>query len=231
MSSEITAPDPFDHLNAITSLDGRFRGRAQAAAVYFSEQATISRRVFIEIEYPIALRKVLGTPLGKSRTKRLRAIAHDFSAADGAAVWALDVRINHDTKAVELFLAERLAELGEDELVPWLHFGLTSADIDGSALTLALRDFVCELYLPAVKELLAVLSSGARAEAATLMLARTHGQPGIPTTVGKELAVFGLRVEGERVRLAATRFGTKFSGHFRGARRCLSRDRLGSLCR
>src|SRR3972149_10450934 len=128
--SEIKNPKPFNHLQSITSIDGRFRGRVEKISEYFSEFATIKGRVFVEVEYLISLLKQIGKPLSDVQQKKLRSIVSNFSEKDAMSVWNKDEEINHDTKAVEYFLTDKLKKTGLSALINFLHFGLTSSDID-----------------------------------------------------------------------------------------------------
>src|SRR4051795_3028746 len=181
-----------NELFAISPLDGRYRRQVEELGRYFSEAALIRYRVLVEVEWLLGLGRepeVQGGP--PPAEPALRAIVESFSEADAAAVKAIEATTNHDVKAVEYFLRARV----EPEVHPWIHFAATSEDINNLAYALMLRDGLREALVPAAREMLSVLRELAERERATPMLARTHGQPATPTTFGKEMAVFAVRLE------------------------------------
>ncbi|OGV89972.1 adenylosuccinate lyase [Microgenomates group bacterium RBG_19FT_COMBO_39_10] len=210
--AEIKKPKSFNYLTAISSIDGRFRGRVEEISKYFSEMAVIKGRVFVEIEYLIAFLAEIGKPLSLSQKKSLRKVASQFDEADAEIVWKKDLEINHDTKAVEYFLGQKLEELKLQVLRNFLHFGLTSTDIDNTAFSLSLSEFRAEVLLPSLKNLISVLQKLAKENKNLVMLARTHGQVAVPTTAGKEMANFRNRLAVQLDKLAKLKIGSKISG-------------------
>lgn len=210
--AEIKKPKAFSHLTAITSIDGRFRGRVENISDYFSEFATIRGRVLVEIEYLIALSKVIRIKISKLNEKRLRDIYLKFSLKDAEAVWKTDFEINHDTKAVEIFLSSKLKKLKLVRYINYLHFGLTSTDIDNTGLAISLTKFRDEIYIPQVISLINQLKTLARENKNVVMLARTHGQVAVPTTAGKELSNFINRLEVQLSKIKKIKIGSKITG-------------------
>ena len=192
--AEFSLPKDFKFYEALTSLDGRFRSNVEDLSEYFSEKASNKGRVQVEIEYLVFLcEKVIKLQLSATEIKNLRKIYQDFSNEDTEAVIKIDLEINHDTKAVELFIGARLRRLKLEKLVPYVHFCLTSADTDNNAVSLSLKNFLQEVYLPQTKKLIAALGALAKRTKSDVILGKTHGQPAVPTTMGKELINFALR--------------------------------------
>lgn len=200
-------------LTAISSIDGRYRAKVAALAPYFSEFGLIRYRVRVEIEYFLALAEegifVLPENLD---TKALRRIYEDFSEADATVIKTLERTTNHDVKAVEYFLKEKIEALGGDAVKEWVHFGLTSQDVNNTANPLLLKDALEGVYYPQLEKIIAMLWAQSEAWAAIPMLARTHGQPASPTTLGREWAVFAERLEGQLELLKAIPHRAKFGG-------------------
>lgn len=186
-------------LTAVSPVDGRYHSKTAPLANYFSEYATIRYRVFVEVEYFIMLSN-LGLPqlpdLTEEQKIALRAIyAPDvFTPAEAAKIKDIEKITNHDVKAVEYYLKERFAELGLQKYCEFIHFGLTSQDINNTAFPLMLSQAVSEVLLPAFDRLTAALKELAERCMSLPMLARTHGQPASPTTLGKEMGVFLYRL-------------------------------------
>jgi adenylosuccinate lyase len=206
----------FSSLEAISPVDGRYRRATQKLADYFSEGALIKYRVMVEVEYFIALCEL---PLPQLEGfdpklfKTLRAIYKDFSLADGLRVKEIEKTTNHDVKAVEYFLKEKFDELDLQAFKEFIHFGLTSQDINNTALPLSLKQAWEEAVCPLLDEVIALLQAKAHEWKDVAMLARTHGQPASPTSLGKEVYVFV-----ERLGVQAEMLGTvPFSGKFGGA--------------
>src|SRR3990167_3598065 len=160
--AEIKTPKSFNHLTAISSLDGRFRGRVESSSVYFSEFATIKGRVLVEIEYLISFLKQVKVPLSKRNENLLRNIHQNFTQRDAEIVWKKDEEINHDTKAVEYLLQNKLKGKGLLRYVNYLHFGLTSTDIDNTALALSLKAFNSKVLFPQIEVLIKTLGKIAK---------------------------------------------------------------------
>lgn len=202
-------------MNAISPLDGRYRDKVQSLAAYFSEEALIKYRVKVEIEYFLALCAIPLPQLADfdaSRTQELREIYLKFGMADALAVKEIEQTTNHDVKAVEYFIKQRFDALGLEAYKEFIHFGLTSQDINNTAIPLSVRDAITHEYIPVYRELTASLKGMADTWAAVPMLARTHGQPASPTRLGKELMVFVTRLEAQFNNLLTIPHAAKFGG-------------------
>lgn len=181
-------------LIAITTVDGRYWDKTKELSNHFSEYALIRTRVEIEIEYLIFLSENDVSPkINKKRA--LREIYKNFSIKDSQRVKDIEKETNHDVKAVEYFIAEKLKKLKLEKLKPFVHFALTSADVNNIAYRLMIKRSLNDVLLPELNSFLKKLTSLSRKHANTPMLARTHGQPAVPTTFGKEVAVFEKRLE------------------------------------
>jgi adenylosuccinate lyase len=204
-----------DPLMAVTPIDGRYHARTRALAAYFSEFALIRYRVRIEIEWLLALAEnpaLKEFTLDRGTFPRLRALYTDFTLADARRVKELERTTNHDVKAIEYFLAEKIAATGIKVQPGMIHFACTSEDINNLAYALMLKEF-CERELaPALDSIVATLAAMARRWRSVAMVARTHGQAATPTTMGKELAVFAARLERQRGALEHQEFLGKFNG-------------------
>ena len=204
-----------NQLNAISPLDGRYRDKVQSLAAYFSEEALIKYRVKVEIEYFLALCAIPLPQLADfdaSRTLELRDIYLKFGMADALAVKEIEQTTNHDVKAVEYFIKQRFDALGLEAYKEFIHFGLTSQDINNTAIPLSVRDAITHEYIPVYRELTASLKGMADTWADVPMLARTHGQPASPTRLGKELMVFVTRLEAQFNNLLTIPHAAKFGG-------------------
>ena len=205
-------------LSAISPLDGRYRNKVASLAAYFSEYALIRYRLQVEVEYLIALHEREISPLARlepSVIHSLRELYLSFSEADAKRVKALESVTNHDVKAVEYFLKERIEALGDAELSKhqeFIHFGLTSQDINNTAIPMMLREGLHEAYLPQLHILTGHLHDYADAWKEIPMLARTHGQPASPTGLGKEILVFAQRLMQQITELEELPFPGKFGG-------------------
>ncbi|GAA0563103.1 adenylosuccinate lyase [Chitinophaga japonensis] len=199
-------------LTAISPLDGRYRKQLEELAAYFSEFALIRYRVLVEIEYFIALaeQKVFSLPKGKAPA--LRKIYQDFSLENAQLIKETEKITNHDVKAVEYFVKNELKRLGLEDKLEWVHFGLTSQDVNNTAIPLLWKDAVEQLYMPAIANLVLELKKLAKSWMKVPMLARTHGQPASPTILGKEVMVFVERLEGQIRLLGDVPFAAKFGG-------------------
>ncbi len=189
-----------NQLTAISPVDGRYRDKTVDLHPYFSEYALIKYRVQVEVEYFIALREARIPSLegvNKEVYGRLRSLYLDFSMNDAERVKKIEQVTNHDVKAVEYFLKERFDELGLEPYKEFIHFGLTSQDINNTATPMMWRDALEQCYIPALEEVLNKLNNLAEEWEAVPMLARTHGQPASPTRLGKEVKVFAYRLENQ----------------------------------
>ncbi|MDF2437084.1 MAG: adenylosuccinate lyase [Bacteroidota bacterium] len=202
-------------LTAISPVDGRYRNTTEKLADYFSEAALIKYRVLVEIEYFIALCE-LPLPQLKGFDKglypALRDIYKNMSEADAQKIKDIEKITNHDVKAVEYFIKEKFEALNLNEQKEFIHFGLTSQDINNTAIPYSVKDAMNECLLPALKEVTNKLSSLAAEWKDVSMLARTHGQPASPTRLGKEIQVFVARLEQQIKQLNAVPYGAKFGG-------------------
>ncbi|HWQ13777.1 MAG TPA: adenylosuccinate lyase [Roseiflexaceae bacterium] len=203
-------------LSALSPLDGRYRRDVAELEAYFSEAALFRYRVRVEVEYLIFLTRARGVdfvpPLEPQAAGALRDLYRAFSLEDAQAIAAWDRRVNHDVKAVEYWLRERLDALGLGAWKEAVHFALTSEDVNNLAYALMIREARDLVLVKAVGEVLVLLHDLALREAETPMLARTHGQPATPTTFGKELAVFVERLRRAQLGLAGVRLTGKLTG-------------------
>lgn len=202
-------------LTSISPIDGRYRSKTEKLAGYFSEYALIKYRVLVEVEYFISLCE-LPLPQLKDIDKvvfgKLKKIASDFSEQDALRVKDTEKVTNHDVKAVEYFIKEKFDELGLQEYKEFIHFGLTSQDINNTSVPLSLKDALNEVYYPLLEELIEKLRKQAGEWADIAMLAKTHGQPASPTRLGKEIMVFVSRLEGQLQLLKSIPLSAKFGG-------------------
>ena len=201
-------------LEAVSPIDGRYSRKTESLSAYFSEKALIKYRVKVEIEYFIALCEIPLPQLSefpKGKYPQLRAIYEDFTTDDALKVKEIESVTNHDVKAVEYFIKEKFDGLGLTESKEFIHFGLTSQDINNTAIPLSLKDATNQVYLPQLLEVVDHLKQLTDEWETISMLARTHGQPASPTRLGKEIEVFVVRLE-EQIRLlkdlpSAAKFG------------------------
>lgn len=205
-----------DILTAISPIDGRYRNKAVALAPYFSEYALMKYRTRVEIEYFIALCEIPLPQLAdfdKSRFAALRAIYEQFSEADAARVKEIESVTNHDVKAIEYFIKEKIDAIGGmDAYKEFIHFGLTSQDINNTSIPMMLKESLHEVYLPLLDQLIAQLLDYAEQWKDIPMLAKTHGQPASPTRLGKEVMVFAYRLQEQTKQLRACPISAKFGG-------------------
>jgi len=202
-------------LSAISPIDGRYRNTTANLAGYFSEFALIKYRVFVEVEYFIALCEYPLPQLrhfDKNATEKLRDIYKNFSEQDAQSIKEIEKITNHDVKAVEYFIKKEFDKLGLEAYKEFIHFGLTSQDINNTAIPYSFKLALDEVYYPAIHELVAKLKSYATEWAAIPMLAHTHGQPASPTRLGKELMVFVERLENQLAQLERIPYSAKFGG-------------------
>ncbi len=202
-------------LNAISPIDGRYRSKIDVLGHYFSEEALIKYRVLVEIEYFIALCEL---PLPQLKTvsnsvfEDLRAIYKKFTTADALAIKDIEKVTNHDVKAVEYFIKEKFDALGLTAYKEFIHFGLTSQDINNTAIPLSIKDAMNAVYVPQYLTLLEKIEALANTWEAIPMLARTHGQPASPTRLGKEISVFAKRLKEQFNLLNDVPSAAKFGG-------------------
>ncbi len=202
-------------LTAISPVDGRYRDKVDELGNYFSEFALIKYRLFVEVEYFIALTEIplpQLSPLTDSSKTELRNLYHSFSLEDANRIKEIERITNHDVKAVEYFPKEKFDEIGLAPHKEFIHFGLTSQDINNTAVPCSIQEAIQEVYLPVMDELLAKLKELSAAWKEIPMLAKTHGQPASPTLLGKEIRVFIERLEIQLQQLTAIPCYAKFGG-------------------
>jgi len=199
-------------LSAISPIDGRYHSQLQHLSEYFSELALIKYRVKVEIEYFLFLAEKKFFKLSPVLKKQFIKVFEDFSIEDAQNIKDIERITNHDVKAVEYFLKEKLISLGCDDLREWIHFGLTSQDINNTAFPLLWKDAIELEYLPAVLNLQHELYSLSTEWKNIPMLARTHGQPASPTMLGKEIMVFVERIDNQVQQFSSIPFTGKFGG-------------------
>jgi adenylosuccinate lyase len=202
-------------LTAISPVDGRYRNTTEKLADYFSEAALIKYRVLVEIEYFIALCELPLPQLkgfDKALYPSLRAIYQNLSEVDAQQIKDIEKVTNHDVKAVEYFIKEKLDALKIADQKEFIHFGLTSQDINNTAIPYSVKDAMNECLLPVLEEVVAKLSALSNEWKDVSMLARTHGQPASPTRLGKEIYVFVARLQSQIAQLKAVPYGAKFGG-------------------
>ncbi|MDD6210305.1 MAG: adenylosuccinate lyase [Bacteroidales bacterium] len=203
-------------LTALSPVDGRYRGKTDVLSGYFSEYALIKYRVRVEIEYFIALCE-LPLPQLKGVGNRplfdaLRNVYKDFSIEDAARIKEIEATTNHDVKAVEYFVKEAFDRLGLEKYKEFIHFGLTSQDINNTSVPLSVKDALNDVYYPLIGRLIDTLKGYAEQWMTVPMLAKTHGQPASPTRLGKELMVFVYRLEQQLALLKSIPVSAKFGG-------------------
>ena len=205
-------------LNAISPIDGRYRSKVDALASYFSEGALIRYRVRVEIEYFIALGQVPQLPLQKLFAQRpelqndLRAIYQNFTDDDALEVKEIEKTTNHDVKAVEYFIKRRFDTLGLEAYKEFIHFGLTSQDINNTSVPLSIKECHEQVLLPRYEAILSLIEERAQEWKDIPMLAHTHGQPASPTSLGKEMMVFAYRLRRQMDYFGQIPFSAKFGG-------------------
>ena len=205
----------FSTLTAISPVDGRYRNKAENLAAYFSEYALIKYRVQVEIEYFITLSEFLpqlrALATGENK-EALRKIYREFSVEDATRIKEIESVTNHDVKAVEYFIKEKFDLLSLQEYKEFIHFGLTSQDINNTSVPLSIKDALNEVYFPGLQEVIDMYKKYAEDWADVPMLAKTHGQPASPTRLGKEVMVFVYRLEQQVKLLKVTPVSAKFGG-------------------
>ncbi len=202
-------------LSAISPIDGRYRSKSQDYALYFSEFALIRYRVQVEVEYFIALCEIPLKQLESVPTDsfpKLRSIYQNFSEADAQRIKDIEKVTNHDVKAVEYFLKEKFDAFRLDAHKEFIHFGLTSQDVNNTSVPLSVKDALNNVYYPEIEKLVQVLTHLADEWRDVSMLAKTHGQPASPTRLGKEIMVFVNRINQQLILLKQTPVAAKFGG-------------------
>ncbi|PDH45772.1 MAG: adenylosuccinate lyase [Flavobacteriales bacterium MED-G15] len=202
-------------LNAISPIDGRYRGKTKSLSQFFSEEALIQYRVRVEIEYFISLCELPIPQLENFNTslfEDLRSIYIHFGEEDAKEVKEIEKTTNHDVKAVEYYIKKEFDNLDLQKFKEFIHFGLTSQDINNTAIPLSIKDAIHKEYLPNLEEILVALSELAETYKDVPMLSRTHGQAASPTRLGKEIAVFSHRLEIQKASLMQVPNAAKFAG-------------------
>ncbi len=202
-------------LTAISPIDGRYRQKVNELDLYFSEFGLIKYRLMVEVEYFIALCNIPLPPLSdfrKENFKILRSIYEDFSFSDAEKVKEKEKETNHDVKSVEYFLKERFLDSGWQKWSEFIHFGLTSQDINNTAIPLSLKDALSNVYFPILYDVRDTLANYAEDWKDIPMLARTHGQPASPTKLGKEISVFVARIDEQSKYFGQIPYSAKFGG-------------------
>lgn len=205
-----------DTLLAISPIDGRYRDEVKSLARFLSESALMRYRVDVEVQYLVALSQVGALKEVRRFTateqKLLRALVTDFTNHQAAQIKTIEAETKHDVKAVEYYIKHKLQHTSLRKQLEFVHFGLTSEDVNNLAYSLMVRDALRQVYLPQLQELIRQLKQRARRYASVSMLSLTHGQPATPTTVGKEFMVFTLRLQRQYDRLRSIRLLGKFGG-------------------
>ncbi len=203
------------NLNAISPIDGRYRNTTEKLATYFSEAALIKYRVLVEVEYFIALCELPLPQLkgfDKTLYSQLRNIYNNFNEADAEQIKTIEKTTNHDVKAVEYFIKAKLEALTIFSQTEFIHFGLTSQDINNTAIPRSLKDAMNECILPMLNDVITKLTALSNEWSNVSMLARTHGQPASPTRLGKEIEVFAVRLQNQIAQLKTVPYSAKFGG-------------------
>ncbi len=201
-----------DTLTAISPIDGRYRTKTTPLSSYFSEFALIRYRLYVEVEYLIALSKLDLPHLPLLHPKPLRELYEKFSLEDASQIKVIERTTNHDIKALEYWLKEKLHDIGLADIKEYVHFALTSQDINNTAIPLSLKEAQISVLFPMLDEVIAKLDEKAQLWKSIPMLAFTHGQPASPTSVGKELAVFVYRLKNQVQSLRQLPIPAKFGG-------------------
>lgn len=202
-------------LTAISPIDGRYQSKTLELKEYFSEYALIKYRVKVEVEYFIALSDLSLKQLPKlsaEQIEKLRAIYNTFDIDNAKAIKEIEKVTNHDVKAVEYFLREAFKKIGLRDFIEFIHFGLTSQDINNTSVPLSLKNAVENTYQPLLNQLVDKIEEFSKKWSAIPMLAKTHGQPASPTRLGKEFKVFEVRLKTQQQQLQKVPFSSKFGG-------------------
>lgn len=200
-------------LMAISPIDGRYFNKIENLNKYFSEYALFKKRIFIEIEYLISLGDIeIFNKFTQLEKEKLRNIYNNFNIKDAEEIKKIESTTRHDIKSVEYFIKNKMSELGMDDKKEWVHFGLTSQDINNTSIPLLIKESIQESYLPNLEGLISKLRKIAKNWSDITMLSHTHGQPASPTTIGKEIMVFVERIESQKNQLLKIPFEGKFGG-------------------
>ena len=205
----------FNSLTAITPIDGRYYSKVKELSAYFSEYALIKYRILVEIEYFIALCELPLPQLkdfNKTNYSNLRNIYEHFTDMDARKVKEIENVTNHDVKAVEYYIKDKMRELKLDKYLEFIHFGLTSQDINNTAVPYSLQDAINAVYYPVLNKIVGFINGLAKEWENIPMLAKTHGQPASPTRLGKEIRVFAERVAVQTEQLKKVPYSAKFGG-------------------
>ncbi len=202
-------------LNAISPIDGRYSDKTAVFSNYFSEKSLIKNRIIVEVEYFIALCEIPLPELksfNKSDFKKLRVIYENFSEKDAISIKEIEKKTNHDVKAVEYFIKNEFDKLNLNQYKEFIHFGLTSQDINNTAIPLSLKYALNDVYYPELDTIISCLNEFSKKWSKIPMLARTHGQPASPTRLGKEIDVFKVRITEQLSLLKPIPIAAKFGG-------------------
>jgi len=201
-------------LKAVSPIDGRYAPKTKALQDYFSEYALIKYRVYVEVRYLIHLinNNIGTTGVLQSSIGDIEGIAESFSIKDAEKIKETERITNHDVKAVEYFVKEKMSDLGMSEHLEWVHFALTSQDINNTAVPLSLKEYLWDIYIPEIDALIRTIKNHATEYAGQPMLAHTHGQAASPTSLGKEFMVFAERLINQKQLLEALPIKAKFGG-------------------
>jgi adenylosuccinate lyase len=202
-------------LHSISPIDGRYEAQTQALQEFFSEMALMRYRVYVEVEYLVALLESGILPkhqIDKQQKEALRNVVTSFSENDALQIKSIEAKINHDVKAIEYFIKEKLDNLQLGSIREWVHFGLTSQDINNSAFPLMTREAYIKHVIPAINGVRDVINALADQTRDVAMLAHTHGQPATPTLFGKEMMVYVERLNAQLQQLEAVELKVKFGG-------------------
>ncbi|MBT3560104.1 MAG: adenylosuccinate lyase [Flavobacteriaceae bacterium] len=202
-------------LNAISPIDGRYSNKTSVLSNYFSEKSLIKTRILVEVEYFISLCEIPLPELKsfkKSNFKKLRDIYENFSEKDATAIKEIEKKTNHDVKAVEYFIKNEFDKLNLNQYKEFIHFGLTSQDINNTAIPLSLKYALNDVYYPELDSIISRLNDSSKKWSKIPMLARTHGQPASPTRLGKEIDVFKVRIIEQLSLLKLIPIAAKFGG-------------------
>ena len=202
-------------LNAISPIDGRYHSKTKALQAYYSEYGLIRYRVLVEVEYFLALTVIPLASLEdfpKEKEEPLRDLYRNFTESDALWIKETEKTTNHDVKAVEYFLKEKMTALGLEKYLEFIHFGLTSQDINNTAVPLSLKEGIADVYMPLLNNVIDTLKGLENEWKDIPMLARTHGQAASPTRLGKEIKVYRERIEIQKGTLIAMPYSAKFGG-------------------